>query len=129
MIDEFAADDELQKLSYRSIFSKGQTVTYQNLKLTPLLTLVELGPGMVAYRLPDDPDGTLNFWNIWQPHSSLNLHDHDCPEKITIFSGLLLCKASVYTVGEVIRYAPYVPHLVRSLSAVTTFLVQFKPPL
>lgn len=126
LIENFDADAAVTRLNYRTIFAKGQIITKESLRLTPIGTLVDLGEGMQCFRLPDSESDTLNFWNIWQPDVVMALHSHDCYEDIYVFSGGLTSRSCVYGAGSNIKYAPFVSHLVGSTNQETTFLVQFR---
>lgn len=126
LIADFEADDAITRLNYRTIFAKGQLITKESLRLTPIGVLIDLGEGMKCFRLPDSEDDTLNFWNIWEADIRMPIHSHDCYEDIYVFSGGLISRSCVYTVGSNIKYAPYVSHLVGSTDEETTFLVQFR---
>lgn len=108
------------------IFQKGDIITKDNLADLPFYTPILLGGGMQAIRLPDTGD-VLNFWNIWEPGAAMTLHSHDCRETVKIISGELIVKDSLYQSGNVLKYAPYVPHIVRaSMAGKATFLVEFQ---
>lgn len=121
--------EEIEALNAQivSLFKDSQMVSFEDLSSVPEGTVLFLAPNVISIPVLNDGP-SLIFYVFMREGSRLGIHQHDCPELLSLFSGAIYESISgkKTIAGETITIPPGHTHQVFALED-AFFVVGFLP--